>query len=184
MPTWKNILKEFSSIAPPKLPLTTSIMSSTEATLKAFIHRGPFNETSCAHPTLAFLEKYAAMVDACDFSGPSTRWYSENACFFNQESIYASGPEIWKWMAGSLFGNFGKMEGDLFQVTVIELEEGKKYMLLANENRTFWMKGKEPVTLPRALQFTTGLAEDGEGEDGWQHLGECRVWWNPSLLMA
>ena len=45
-------------------------------------------------------------------------------------------------------------------MTVIKLER-KKYMLLANENRTFLMKGKESVILLRALQFTTGLAEDG-----------------------
>ena len=76
------------------------------------------------------------------------------------------------------------MKGELVQVTVVELEEGKKYLLFFDELRTFWMKGREPVTVPRALQFTTGVAENGEGEDGWQHVGECRVWWNPSLLMA
>ena len=160
-------------------------MSSTTGTLKAFIHRGPFDETTRKHPALAFMEKYAAMVDKCDYSGPSTRWYSDKASFFNQDkTIYASGPEIWKWMGGSLFGSFEKMKGELVQVTVVELEEGKKYLLFFDELRTFWMKGREPVTVPRALQFTTGIAENGEGEDGWQHVGECRVWWNPSLLMA
>ena len=75
------------------------------------------------------------------------------------------------------------MSGEMVQVTVLELEEGKKYMLFLDELRTFWMKGREPITVPRALQFVTGVAErEGEGEGGWQHLGECRVWWNPSLL--
>jgi hypothetical protein len=125
------------------------------------------------------------MVDSCDYSGPSTRWYSEKASFFNQDkTVYADGPAIWKWMGGSLFGGFEKMSGELVQVTVVELEEGKRYMLFVDELRTFWIKGKGPVTVPRALQFTTGLAENGEGEGGWQHVGECRVWWNPSLLHA
>ncbi len=160
-------------------------MSSTSAPLKAFIHRGPFNETSRTHPVLAFFEKYVTMVDSCDYSGPSTRWYSDKASFFNQDkTIYADGPAIWKWMGGSLFGGFEKMKGEMIQITVVELDEGKRYLLLLDELRTFWMNGREPITVPRALQFTTGLAKDEEGEDGWQHVGECRVWWNPSLLNA
>lgn len=87
-------------------------------------------------------------------------------------------------MGSPLFGVFQRMSGEMVQVTVVELEEGKRYMLFVDELRTFCMKGKQPVTVPRALQFTTGLAENGEGEGGWQHVGECRVWWNPSLLHA
>lgn len=161
--------------------------SSPTPNLKTFIHTGPFNPSARLHPALSYFESYVRTVDSCVFTGPCTRWYAQSATFHNQDlTVYGSGSEIWEWMKGPLFGGFEKMEGEVVRILVVELvvelaaEKGEeKWLLVLDELRTFWFRGQggkdRKVTVPRALQFVVGRAEDGEGEGGWQHVGECRA---------
>lgn len=173
-------------------------------------HQGPWNESTRANPSLAFLEAYTNNVKSCDFTGAHHGWYAQSAKFYNTDSkIYDSGDAIWEWMK-SLFGPFesigedeqriarvlkdaaivrpgvGVLDDSGLQMPKLELKAGdKKADLVFYEHVIiFYLRDLpgEGIAIKRMMEWVIADSEvEGQGWNGKQ-VWQGKVWWDRSIL--
>lgn len=157
-------------------------------TSTAITHFGEWNEESRKVPALLFFEKYDAMVQKCDFSGPYHNWFAPSAQFYaNTGATYTSGSEIWEWMKSpALFGTYAKLtpKNRISTVIVGGYEKGDR--LIHQQDMVFFPReGKmKDVGIPvrRTLEFVSGPSEvEGQGTDGL-HYYVGKTFWDANVL--
>ncbi|KAK3659066.1 hypothetical protein LTR56_001503 [Elasticomyces elasticus] len=159
-------------------------------TSTAITHYGEWNEESRKVPALLFFERYDAMVQACDFSGPYHDWFAPSANFYtNAGATYHSGTDLWNYMKSpTLFGNYEKaIPQDRISTVIINGHE-KGDRLIHQQVMVFYPREgkKKGVGIPvrRTIEFVSGPSEvAGQGTNGLQYyIG--KTFWDTNVLAA
>jgi hypothetical protein len=157
-------------------------------TSTAITHYGEWNSESRAVPALDFFEKYDAIVQSCDFSGPYHDWFASSAQFYvNTGVTLHSGSEIWEWMKSpALFGTFEKVIPENRISTVVIGGHPKGDRLIHQQDMVFFPReGKiKEVGIPvrRTIEFVSGPSEvEGQGTDGLQYY-VGKTFWDTNVL--
>jgi len=166
----------------------SAITRGPTLTSTAITHYGEWNSESRAIPALAFFEKYDAVVQSCDFSGPFHDWFAPSAHFFvNTGVTYHSGAEIWEWMKSpALFGTYSKLVPENRISTVILGGHEKGDRLIHQQDMVFFARegeGKEVgIPVRRTIEFVSGPSEVvGQGVDGLQYF-VGKTFWDTNVL--
>lgn len=151
----------------------------------AITHYGEWNTSSRSIPALSFFEKYDAIVQACDFSGPSHTWFAPSAKFFTNTGVTLhSGAAIWEWMQSpSLFGNYSAVIPENRITTVILDGHDKGDRLIHQQDMVFYLReGGEGISVRRTIEFVSGKSEvEGQGTDGLQYF-VGKTFWDTDVL--
>jgi hypothetical protein len=147
-------------------------------TSTAITHYGEWNEESRKVPALLFFEKYDAVVQTCDFSGPY---------YVNTGIDFTNGSDIWNWMKSSaLFGDYARVIPKNRVTTVIINGHEKGDRLIHQQDMVFFPKEgkKSDVGIPvrRTIEFVSGPSEvEGQGVDGLQYY-VGKTFWDTRIL--
>jgi hypothetical protein len=159
-------------------------------TSTAITHYGEWNQASRNVPALNFFEKYDAVVQTCDFSGPYHDWFAPSAKFFvNNGTTWNSGAEIWDWMKSpALFADFARVTPENRITTVILNGHERGDRLIHQQDMVFYPRegGRKEVGIPvrRTIEFVSGPSEvEGQGTDGLQYY-VGKTFWDTNVLKS
>ena len=147
-----------------------------------FVHHGPWNESSRAHPALKFIEKYVTVVDSCDLSAGPDDLLAQDVVYHNGDGRdYVNAQPVWEWMK-KLFTVFDRIQHTILSATVVTTYTGE-YQIIIDSIGTFVLKSDpshEEIKVPRLVIFT---AKKVEGSKHGYLISQGKIFWDSKVVL-